>query len=169
MSLGQTTEIFALSFLPFVLDRLGRQRTLALGASAWVAYHGLFAMGPGLGLALAIIPLNGFAIAFFHVVAPMTLDEQAPPDRRAGVQGLWVMAGGGLGSLAGGLLAGEVMERAAGEWHLVFAVPAVLALAAVVLIVVGLRAGSLGAKPVASARAVDWGEASEPALTSTSA
>jgi len=141
MSLGQPTEIVALSFLPVVLARLGRRWTMALGASAWVAYHLIFATRPNLVIALITLPLNGLAIAFFHIVAPMALDEQAPPDRRAGVQGLWVMTTSGLGSLFGGLLAGEVMQRAAGNWTVVFAVPATIALAAVGLILVVMRTG----------------------------
>ena len=140
MSLGQPTEIVALSFLPVVLARLGRKWTMALGAGAWVAYHATFATQPSLAIALMTLPLNGLAIAFFHVVAPMTLDEQAPPDRRAGVQGLWVMTAAGLGSLVGGLLAGEVMQRAAGNWSIIFAFPATTALLAVGLILTAFRA-----------------------------
>lgn len=139
LSLGQIPEILALGFLPAILHRLGHRRTLALGVAAWAAYHGLFAARPGLIVALATIPLNGLAIAFFHIVAPLDLDAQSPPDRRAGVQGLWVMTTSGLGSLIGGLMAGEVMQRAAGNWQVIFAVPATIALAAVVLILVAFR------------------------------
>lgn len=139
LSLGQLPEILALSFLPAILHRLGHRTTLALGAAAWAAYHGLFAARPSLMIALATVPLNGLAIAFFHVVAPMDLDAQAPPDRRAGVQGLWVMTTSGLGSLIGGLMAGEVMQRASGNWRLIFAVPATIALAAMALILVAFR------------------------------
>lgn len=139
LSLGQIPEILALGFLPAILHRLGHKRTLALGVAAWAAYHGLFAARPGLVIALATIPLNGLAIALFHVVAPMDVDAQAPPDRRAGVQGLWVMITSGLGSLIGGLMAGEVMQRAAGNWRVIFAVPATIALATMALILVAFR------------------------------
>lgn len=134
MTLGQPTEIVALSFLPVLLATLGRRWTMSVGALAWVVYHASFASRPSLAFALLTLPLNGIAVAFFHIVAPMTLDEQAPPDRRAGVQGLWVMTASGLGSLLGGLLAGEVMHQANGNWTLVFAVPMATALVALVLI-----------------------------------
>lgn len=127
MTLGQVPEILMLGILPLVLERLGRRNTMILGIGAWIAYHGAFAMQPGAYLALLVIPLNGVAIALFHITAPMYLDSQAPPDRRAGMQGLWVMTTSGLGSLVGGLLAGEVMERASSDWRLVFAIPAGIA------------------------------------------
>ena len=63
----------------------------------------------------------------------MYLDAEAPPDRRAGVQGLWVFLTSGLGGLLGGLLAGEVMHRGNGDWRVVFAVPSLIA----VVILVG--------------------------------
>ena len=127
MTFGQMLEIVALGLLPKVMDRLGRKATMGLGISVWVLYHAIFAAGPGLPVALAAISLNGLAIAFFHVAAPLYLDTQAPPDRRAGVQGLWVMTTTGLGALVGGLFAGEVMEFAGDNWKLVFAIPATMA------------------------------------------
>jgi MFS family permease len=139
LSLGQVPEILALGILPLVVHRLGRKATLAAGIAAWVAYHGLFALRPGLAVSLLAIPLNGVAIALFHVVAPMYLDSQAPPDHRAGVQGLWVMTTSGLGSLCGGLMAGEVMQRAGDNWRLIFAVPAMIAAVAFGLVIVAFR------------------------------
>ncbi|MDB5351088.1 MAG: Nucleoside symporter [Planctomycetota bacterium] len=123
LSLGQVLEILALGLLPIVLGRLGRRTTMCLGIAAWVVYHGLFAMRPTIPVALLAITLNGIAIAFFHVAAPMYLDSQAPGDHRAGAQSLWVMITSGLGSLTGTLLAGEVIEYAAGDWRFVFAIP----------------------------------------------
>ncbi len=132
MTLGQILEILALIALPRVVDRIGRRATMSLGIASWVLYHGLFASRPGIPLALAAISLNGLAIAFFHVAAPMYLDAEAPPDRRAGVQGLWVLLTSGVGGLVGGLLAGEVMHRGGGDWRVVFGVPA--SIAAVILV-----------------------------------
>jgi nucleoside transporter len=139
MTLGQVPEIIALGLLPLVLARFGRRTTMAAGIASWVVYHALFASQPSVILALVAIPLNGFAIAFFHVAAPMYLDSQAPPNRRAGVQSLWVMITSGLGCLAGGLLAGEVMEHAGNDWRLVFAIPASIALALLIAFLVAFR------------------------------
>ncbi len=126
MTLGQVPEILALGLLPLVLHRLGRRKTMTLGIASWVAYHAAFALGPSPSLSLLIIPLNGFAIAFFHITAPMYLDAHAPPDHRAGVQSLWVVITSGFGSLAGGLLAGEVMEHSGSRWQSVFSIPAAI-------------------------------------------
>lgn len=155
MTLGQVPEIAALGLLPAVLGRLGRRATMTLGIAAWVVYHGAFASRPGLPVALLAIPLNGLAIALFHIAAPMYLDSQAPPDRRAGAQGLWVMATAGLGSLLGGLLAGEVMEHAGDDWRLVFAIPAAIDAALLVAFAVAFR-------PKEGAAAVPMGLAARP-------
>ena len=78
----------------------------------------------------------------------MYLDTQAPPDRRAGTQGLWVMTTSGLGSLCGGLMAGEVMQRAEGNWPVIFAVPTAVAAVALVLVVIGFRSRSPREQPL---------------------
>lgn len=139
MSLGQIPEILCLAILPRVIDRLGRKTTLLLGIASWAAYHGLLTSTPRLPWALAAIPMNGFAIAFFHVAGPMYLDSRAPSDHRAGVQGLWVMTTSGVGSLFGGLLAGEVMQRSGDQWGWIFAVPMLLASMAFLVVLVGFR------------------------------
>jgi nucleoside transporter len=146
MSLGQIPEIVLLSSLPLILHRMGRKTTMVLGIVAWVFYHGLFASNPGILVARLAIPLNGLAIALFHVTGPMYLDSQAPPDRRAGTQGLWVMTTSGLGSLVGGLLAGEVMRFAAGNWRIVFMVPACIAGFAACLLLFAFREARNGAR-----------------------
>ncbi len=84
MTLGQLPEIVALIALPRVLKRFGGRCTMAAGIASWALYHALFATRPGLVVALLTIPINGLAIAFFHVAAPMFVDAQAPPDHRAG-------------------------------------------------------------------------------------
>lgn len=139
MSLGQVPEIFALAFLPLALHHLGRKATLSIGVAAWIFYHGIFATHPPVALALFAIPLNGVAIAFFHVTAPMYLDSQAPQDHRAGAQGLWVMTTSGIGSLVGGVLAGEVMQQNKGNWQAIFLVPTAAASLALILMLVGFR------------------------------
>ena len=114
---------------------------MMLGIASWVLYHGSFAMRPSPNLSLLVIPLNGLAIAFFHITAPMYLDSHAPSQHCAGVQSLWVVMTSGFGSLAGGLLAGEVMQHAGSHWQTVFAIPATIALALLVIFAATFRSG----------------------------
>lgn len=125
---------------------------MALGITAWLAYHSLFASRPPVPVALFAVSLNGVAIAFFHVVAPMYLDTQAPPDHRAGAQSLWVMVTSGLGSLAGGLFAGEVMQRSGGDWQFVFATPAFIAGSLLVAFLIAFRSGGERRAPAGASR-----------------
>jgi MFS family permease len=137
MSLGQVLEIGSLALLPWLVPRLGQRRVLAVGVGAWMAYYGILALHPPLPLALAALPLNGVAIAWFIVAGQMFLDSQAPAHRRASAQGLYTMVTSGLGSFLGNLLAGEVVAQNGGVTAAVFLVPC--AINAVVVIVL-LRA-----------------------------
>ncbi len=148
MTMGQMSEILGLIALPFVLRRLGSRWTMAVGISSWITYHLIYAIGPPLPLAIAAIGLNGPAIAFFHIAGPMYIDSKAPTDRRAGAQSLWLIATTGLGNLFGNFLAGEVMERSAQAWRVVFAVPTLIDVGFLVVFLLGFRisrAGKLGA------------------------
>jgi MFS family permease len=133
MSLGQVLEIASLAVLPRLLGRLGFRRMLMAGMSAWVAYHGVMTLRPPLAVVLAALPIQGLAIALFHIAAAMYLDRQAPAERRATTQGLYLMTTTGLGNLLGSLLGGEMVERVGGAAAPVFGVP--LAIDAVMLAV----------------------------------
>jgi MFS family permease len=126
MSLGQILEVASLVALPRILGGLGQRRTLALGLGAWVGYYTILAARPPLGVALMALPLNGVAIALFHIAGPMFLDSQAAPHRRASVQGLYLLVASGLGTLLGNLLAGELVARAGGVGANVFLFPCLI-------------------------------------------
>jgi MFS family permease len=126
MTLGQVPEIATLAALPWLLRRCGYRGTLALGILAWTTRYALLAAGPPLWMALAGILLHGVAIACFHVAGAMYLDGQAPPHRRAGTQGLNLMVTTGVGLLLGSLLAGRVVDQAAGDDARVFWVPCLI-------------------------------------------
>jgi MFS family permease len=139
MSLGQVLEIVALAVLPRALGMLGYRGCLCLGVLAWLAYHGLMASHPPLALALAVLPLQGLAIALFHVTGPMLLDTLAPGNLRASTQGLYVMATNGLGNLLGSLMAGELVSRAGGVTPVVFLAPVAINGLALMALIVGFR------------------------------
>jgi hypothetical protein len=123
MSLGQILEVSMLTVLPWCLRRLGQRATLTLGIAAWVVYYAILSAHPPLWVALLGIPLNGVAIALFHIAGPMYLDSQAPPNQRASVQCLYVMITAGIGNLLGNLLAGELVGRSGVVGGSVFLAP----------------------------------------------
>jgi len=123
MTMGQMSEIGALWSLPWMLRRWGYRGTMAVGISAWVLRYGSLCLDPPLWLAIAGIPLHGFAIAWFTIPGVMFLDAHAPADRRATAQGLNVVVTAGLGALLGNLIAGAIMDLSGERYPVVFAVP----------------------------------------------
>lgn len=126
LTLGQILEIGMLAALPWLLRRLGPKPTLVLGISAWAIRYGILASHPPLPVAVASMLLHGIGIACFSVAGQVYMDSQAPADRRASAQGLYLVITSGLGSLLGSLLAGDVLSRFAGNYSLVFLVPCVI-------------------------------------------
>lgn len=151
MTLGQLSEIGMLLILPRTLNRLGYRGAMALGISAWVGYHGIFALRPPLWLALAAIPLNGVAIANFHIVGPMFLDAQSAPDRRARTQGLYLAVTAGMGNLLGNVIGGELVSRGGGIGAAVFVFPCAVNAVSVLAFLAAFRVER--PRPVESGRA----------------
>jgi MFS family permease len=126
MSLGQWPEIAMLAALPWLIGRFGYRVTLGLGIAAYAVRFASLALDPPLWLATAGIPLHGIGVACFSIGGQMFVDSRASPDRRASAQSVNTMVAGGLGSLLGSLLAGEVVGLAGGRFDLVFAVPCLI-------------------------------------------
>ncbi len=129
MSLGQLLEIVALLGLTRFLGVAGFRGVMLFGLGAWVVYYGLMASRPPLWLAVAGHPIQGLAIACFHIASVMYIDTQAPLQARAGAQGLYAMVTSGLGSLCGSVIAGEVVGAAGAVTPSVFVLPALINLA----------------------------------------
>jgi MFS family permease len=142
MTLSQVLEIFGLAALPWLHRRFSLRGSLALGIGAWAVEYLVMSLQPPLILALIVLPLNGVAIAGFSVSGQMYLDLQAPAHRRASTQAIWIVLVTGLGSLLGSLLAGELLVRAGGVGSLVFQVPALINLGALIALVSFFRPGS---------------------------
>ncbi len=139
MTLGQTLEIVALAGLPWLIRRYGIKVTLAVGISAWVGYFTILASRLPLASSLLAIPLNGLAITCFHIAGQMFLDSQAPADRRAGAQSLYIVAATGAGTLVGSLLAGEVVGWLGGDYATVFWVPCLIDVAMLLILLLTFR------------------------------
>ena len=109
MTLGQWPEVVMLAALPWLIRRLGYRATLGLGIAAYVLRYATLALDPPLWLATAGIALHGIGVACFSIAGQMFVDARAPIDRRASAQSINTMVSGGLGSLLGSLLGGEVV------------------------------------------------------------
>jgi MFS family permease len=142
MTLGQTLEIIVLAGLPWLIRRFGVKVTLALGVSGWVGYFTVLAARLPLASTLLALPLNGVAITCFHIAGQMFLDSQAPADRRAGAQSLYIVATTGAGTLVGSLLAGEVVGWFDGDYATVFWVPCCIDAAMLLILIITFRPGA---------------------------
>jgi MFS family permease len=159
MTLGQWPEIATLAALPWLFRRLDYKWTLALGIGAWAVRFGSLALDPPLVVALAGLPLHGVGIACFTVGGQVFMDGQAPGHRRAGAQALLVVLTSGIGTWLGSLLAGEVVDRFAGDYVKVFFIPCVIDLALLIYFCAGFR-------PVATN--ADWTDATRTPRPRTS-
>jgi predicted MFS family arabinose efflux permease len=83
----------------------------------------------------------------------MYLDLQAPAHRRASTQAIWIVLVTGLGSLLGSVLAGELLVRSGGVGPMVFLVPGLIDLAALVAVLAVFHPVPAPVEPVAEAPA----------------
>jgi MFS family permease len=135
MTLGQWPEIAMLVTLPWLIRRFGYPVTLGIGLAAYALRFTTLAFDPPLWLATAGIPLHGIGVACFTVGGQMFVDARASSDRRASSQAVNTVVTGGLGSLVGSLLAGEVVGLFPGQYGPVFLVPGAIDLGLVLLLV----------------------------------
>ena len=126
MSMGQWPEVIGLACLPALIRRWGFRTTLMVGVGSYVVRFASLATEPSLAVATLGIPLHGVGIACFSIAGQMFVNGQAADDRRASAQSMNTVVNGGLGSMIGSLLAGEVLRRLPDRPGLVFAVPAVI-------------------------------------------
>jgi MFS family permease len=139
MTLGQWPEIVMLAVLPWLIRRFGYRFTLGLGIAAYVVRYGTLAFDPPLWLATAGIPLHGIGVACFTVGGQVFVDGKASSDRRASAQSVNTVVTGGLGSLLGCLLAGEVVAMYPGRFGLVFLVPCLINAGLILLLYLKFR------------------------------
>jgi MFS family permease len=141
MSLGQWPEVAMLAVLPWLIRRFGYRLTLGLGLVAYAVRFGSLAVDPPLWLATAGIPLHGVGVACFSIGGQMFVDQRASSDRRASAQSVNTMISGGLGSLLGSLLAGEVVGLFPDRFGPVFLVPCAINLGLMALLAWKFRPG----------------------------
>lgn len=149
MSVGQIAEIASMAALGWALARLGWRWTMTLGILAHAARFFVFAIGDPLWLMVAINVVHGMCYAFFFAAVYIFVDERCPRDARASAQGLFNLVILGVGPFAGSLLwgwLGDVFRNADGsvDFSRLFLAPAVLALAAALLMVAAFRPADRG-------------------------
>ena len=123
---------------------LGWRWTMTIGILAHAARFFVFAIGDPLWLMVAINIVHGMCYAFFFAAVYIFVDERCPRDARASAQGLFNLVILGIGPFAGSLLwgwLGDVFSTANGavDFPRLFLAPAVLALAAALLMAVAFR------------------------------
>jgi nucleoside transporter len=144
MSVGQIAEIVSMAALGWALAKLGWRWTMTIGILAHAARFFVFAIGDPLWLMVAINLVQGMGYAFFFVAAYIFVDERCPRDARASAQGLFNLVILGIGPFAGSLLwgrLGDIFRTADGavDFSKLFLAPAVLALAAALLMAVAFH------------------------------
>jgi nucleoside transporter len=144
MSIGQIAEIASMAVLGLVLSRFGWRATMTLGILAHALRFFVFAIGDPLWLMVAINVVHGVCYAFFFAAVYIFVDERCPRDARASAQGLFNLVILGIGPFAGSLLWGWLadMLRApdgAVNFSRLFLVPAILGLAAALVLAVAFR------------------------------
>ncbi len=116
MTLGQVSEIFLLLFLPFVVRKV-RLKWILLGALIFgvlrYAFFTFGAMTAEMAWLKWGIALHGLCYVGFFVTAQIYLAERIEKKMRAQAQSLLVMLSGGVGTLAGILIAGELFKLTA--------------------------------------------------------
>ena len=144
MSVGQIAEIASMAMLGWALARLGWRWTMTVGILAHALRFFVFAIGDPLWLMVAINVVHGMCYAFFFAAVYIFVDERCPRDARASAQGLFNLVILGIGPFAGSLLwgwLGDVFRAADGsvDFSRLFLAPAVLALAAALLMMVAFH------------------------------
>jgi nucleoside transporter len=110
MSLGQIPEIFAMGILGRLLLRFGSKKLLLWGCALDVFRYATAAAGGPSWLVIAGLTVHGLAYTFIYATAAIYLDRFCDAASRTGAHQMFTMITSGLGSLAGNLFCGIVMD-----------------------------------------------------------
>ncbi|HET7623126.1 MAG TPA: nucleoside permease [Gemmatimonadaceae bacterium] len=140
MTLGQASEFGFMLLLGWFLVRLGVKRILLMGMAAWALRYVCFAYGNAGSLQWLLfigILLHGLCYDFFFVTGQIYVDQRAGINIRAAAQGFLAFITQGAGLFIGSLLSGPVVDAfrtpSGHDWRSIWLVPAVGALAILVL------------------------------------
>ncbi len=138
LTMGQSTEVLLLLFLPALLPRLGLKPTLLIGVFAWATGHTLWAWGHPAWLVILSLGLHGVFICCFFVSGQLFVNRAAAPNIRISAQAMlqWVN-GGGL--LVGNLSVGWLRDWSGDEFFWCFLPAAIVAWGLWVLLALQFR------------------------------
>lgn len=158
MTGGQIAEIATMAFLGYFLKRLGWRITMVVGILGHTARFLIFAFAPDPYIAITINLLHGICYAFFFATVYIFVDEFFPKDVRSSAQGLFNFLILGVGPLVGKFLWSRLgVVFADGDkvdYRQLFIVPAGLAFAAALLLILFFHPPQKAAVPEDKVEAV---------------
>jgi nucleoside transporter len=110
MTIAQAAEIGTMLLLPWMLERWGVRKTMAVGILAWPIRYAIFAYGQPKGLVIAALTLHGICYVCFFVVCYIYVNSVASPDIRASAQAFITFVVLGVGMFLGSLFAGWIRD-----------------------------------------------------------
>jgi MFS family permease len=143
-SLGVVVEVGVLLALASSLRRLGLKRILLVGLGAQAVRFAAFAAGGPPWLVIAAMGTHGLVFTFYFIGLVIAVEELSEPEYRASAQGLLSFARGGIGALAGQLVAGRLYDACAlpgggRNWVPLFGLPGLVVAGALVLLALLFR------------------------------
>lgn len=110
MSLGQVSEIVAMSLLAAVIAKVGVKTTLLIGIMAEIFRFAAFAAGGSQLCVISAMVGHGIAFAMFFVTAFMAIDNLSDEESRTGLHQLFAIITAGVGGLLANLLGGACLD-----------------------------------------------------------
>jgi nucleoside transporter len=145
-TMGQMSEVGFMILMPWFFRRLGVKKMLLAGMLAWVVRYAFFAngnLGPLVWLLYGGIILHGICFDFFFVTGQIYIDQKSPKEIRASAQGFIALITYGVGQGLGSILSGRVVDalttNGVKDWHSIWWVPCLFALAVSLLFAVAFR------------------------------
>ena len=163
MTLGQMSELGFMLLMPWFFARLGVKWMLLVGMAAWTARYLLFAYGnagPLVWMLYAGILLHGVCYDFFFVTGQIYVDQQAPLQIRAAAQGFIALrharrsacssarACRGAWSTRTRIVGTSAGVAAQHDWRGIWVVPAIGALAVLLIFAALFRARTNAVEPI---------------------
>ena len=152
-SLAQVSDVIFFLLLPVFLSKFGYKITIFMGILCWVLRYFALSGSVGAGdkqalLIFTAILLHGVCYDFLFIAGQLYVDEEANPRMRGAAQGLIAFILWGVGAFVGTYLAGKVLAHyalakpvngLAYDWQMIWAIPAIGALAVLVIFLIFFR------------------------------